>query len=357
MKAKPNPNSISIDSMGIVVITLLMLTLLVACQKSLDKDDAQHQADAKKGPAQISVESGQAVLTLEPPAQNRVGLELVTLTVTVSRLQSTSSAVVLPVQDLATFRNSYVAIQAQLQKSRAEAEVARKESARLKTLFEDNQNISEKSLQSAEGTLQANEADVHAGEQQLNLQESVVRQEWGSVAGKWAIDGSPEFQRILEQQEVLVQVTIPSGAPFEAPRNISLDVPGGAQAKATFVSTFPRVDPRIQGRSFLYRALAQPGLTPGVNLLAHLSMGNPMRGVIVPSSAVVWSEGKAWVYQQTASDRFTRRAVAIDTPVEQGFFIAEGFSPGDRIVTQGAQALLSEELLLHGQAGGANDEE
>jgi hypothetical protein len=40
---------------------------------------------------------------------------------------------------------------AQLQKSRVEADVGNTEYARLKTLFEQNQNISEKSLQSAGG--------------------------------------------------------------------------------------------------------------------------------------------------------------------------------------------------------------
>jgi len=357
MKAKPRPRRTAIVPAGIFMITVLMLIFPVACQKSLDKDDAQRQADAKKGPAQVSVENGQTVLTLDAPAQNRLGLEVATLTATVSRAQLTSPAVVLSVQDLAAFRSSYIATQAQLQKSRAEAEVARKESARLKTLFEENQNISEKSFQSAEGALQASEADVRAGEQQLNLQESVARQEWGSVAGKWAIDGSPELQRILDQQEILVQITMSSSASFKLPGSISLEIPGGASTKASFVSVFPRVDPRIQGRSFLYRALAQPGLTPGVNLIAHLSIDTPKQGVIVPASAVVWSEGKAWVYQQTASDRFTRRGVATDTPVEEGFFVGQGFSSGDRVVTQGAQALLSEELLLHGQGGGAVDED
>jgi hypothetical protein len=94
-----------------------------------------------------------------------------------------------------------------------------------------------------------------------------------------------------------------------------------------------------------------------VNLLAHLYVGNQMQGVIVPTSAVVWSEGKAWVYRQTASDRFTRRSVPTDIAVERGLFVAQGVSPGDRVVTQGAQALLSEELLLHGQGGGAIDED
>ncbi len=342
-------------SIGIFIVTLLTLTFLAACQGRFDKDDADRQPKARKGPAQISVENGQTVLTLDTPTQSRLGLEVATLTATLTRAQVTLPAVVLSVQDLATFRNTYVSTQAQLQKSRIEAGVARKEYTRLKSLFEENQNISEKSLQSAEGTLQANEADVHAGRQQLNLQESVLRQEWGSVVAKWAVESSPELQRVFDQREVLVQMTMLSGATFGAPKIISLEMPGGTRTEASLVSTFPRVDPRIQGTSFLYVAPAHLGLTPGVNLLAHLLVGSQMKGLIVLTSAVVWSEGKAWAYKQTASDHFTRRAVSTNAPVEKGFFVTQGLSAGDRVVTQGAQALLSEELLLHGQGGGETD--
>jgi hypothetical protein len=353
-----NPNSRlgTIGSLGIFILTLLMLTFLGGCQNRLDKDDADRQAQAKKGPAQISVENGQTVLTLDTPTQNRLGLEVAGLTATLTRAQVTLPAAVLSVQDLAAFRNSYVTTQAQLQKSNVEADVARKEYKRLKTLFEQRQNISEKSLQSAEGTLRSNEADVRAGEQQLHLQESVVRQEWGSVVAKWAVESSPDLQRVFDQREVFVQMTMPSDATFAAPKTVSLEIPSATRTEASLVSTYPRVDPRIQGRSFLYLAPAHLGLTPGVNLLAHLSVGNPMKGLIIPTSAVIWSEGKAWVYQQTAPDHFTRRSVSTDVPVERGFFVAQEFSSGDKVVTQGAQALLSEEMLVHGQGAGETDE-
>ena len=349
------PTFATVRSTGIFVVTLLTLTFMGGCKNRLDKDDENRQAQAKKSPAQISTENGQTVLTLDSPTQNRLGLEVATLAATVTRAQATCPAVVVSIQDLAASRNGYIASQTQVQKAHVAPEVARKEYTRLKTLFEENQNISEKSLQTAEATLRANEADERAGEQQLTLQESVARQEWGSAVAKWTVEGSPELQRILDQCEMLVQVTMPSGDTYGAPKTISLEIPGRARTQAAFVSTFPRVDPRIQGRSFLYLAHAQSSLTPGVNLLAHLSVGRPMKGLIVPTSAVVWSEGKAWVYQQTAADHFTRRAVPTDIPVEKGFFVAEGFSPGDKLVTRGAQALLSEELLLHGQSGGETD--
>lgn len=351
-----NPRLKTIGSLGLFITALWMLTSLEACNR-FDKDEANRQAQTKKGPTPISVENGQTVLTLDTPTQNHLGLEVASLTATATHAQFTVPAVVLSVQDLTTFRNGYIATQTQLHKSRVEADVARKKYARLKTLFQQNQNISEKALQSADGTLQTNEADIRAGEQQLSLEESVARQQWGNIATKWAVDGSPEFQRILDQREVLVQMTMPSDEIFAPAQSISLEIPGGIRTTASFVSTFPRVDPRIQGRSFLYKALSQPNLTPGVSLLAHLSVGNQMQGVIVPTSAIVWSEGKAWVYQQMASDRFIRRSVPTDIPVERGFFVAKGFSPGDRVVIQGAQALLSEELLIHSQAGGAIDED
>jgi hypothetical protein len=188
---KPEHRLTIIGWAGIFIVALLVLTFLGACSNRFDKDAGERQAQAKKAPAEVSVENGQTVLTLDLPTQNRLGLEVVTLTQTVTRARVTSPAVVLSVQALTTFRNSYIAAQTQLQKSRVEAGVARKEYTRLKTLSEENQNVSEKSLQSAEGVLQANEADVRAGEQQLNLQESVVRQEWGSVASRWTVEGSP----------------------------------------------------------------------------------------------------------------------------------------------------------------------
>lgn len=342
-------------SIGIFIVTLLMLTCLGGCKNRFEKDDEGRQAQTKKGPAQISTENGQTILTLDSPTQNRLGLEVALLTPTVTRSQVRCPAVVLSAQGLGESRNSYIVAQTQMQKARVASDVARKEYTRLKTLFEENQNISEKSLQSAEGTLAANEADLHAGQQQLALQESVVRQEWGSVAAKWVVEGSAQLQHILNQTEVLLQITVPSGSAYQAPDSVSLEVPDGSHREARLVSTFPRIDPRIQGRSFLYVAHPRAGLTPGMNLLARLSVGSFMKGLIVPTSAVVWSEGKAWAYQQTAADRFTRRAVSTDIPVEKGFFVTEGFSPGDKLVVQGAQALLSEELLLHGQGGGETD--
>lgn len=342
---------------GVVAAALVTLTLLGGCQNRAAKKDEHPETQSKPGPAQITVENGQTFITLDAPTQKRLGFTVATLASTVTRSQATFPAVVVSVQELATFRTTYVAAQAQLQKARIQAGVADKEYARLKALFGENQNVSEKSLQSAEAALQSDEADVRAAEQQLNLQASALRQEWGEVVAEWATEGSAQFQSIVDRGEAergqaLVEMTMPAGTTFAPPKSISLELPGGSRTQATFVSPFPRVDPRIQGRSFLYLVSGQRELPPGLNLVAHLPVGSPLKGVVIPASAVVWSEDKAWVYAQVSPERFSRSPVPTDVPVEDGFFAGEGFSAGDKIVTVGAQALLSEEMLLHSQGGG-----
>src|SRR6266446_10899545 len=98
----------TVGSLGLFITTLLMLTFLEACNR-FDKDDANRPAQTKKGPAPISVENGQTVLTLDTSTQNHLGVEVATLTATATHAQFTVPAVVLSILDLTTFRNGHVA--------------------------------------------------------------------------------------------------------------------------------------------------------------------------------------------------------------------------------------------------------
>lgn len=103
--------------------------------------------------------------------------------------------------------------------------------------------------------------------------------------------------------------------------------------------------------SYFYMAPAQAGFLPGMNVRAYLPYGSPLKGLFVPTSAIVWWQGKAWVYVQKDSDQFIRREMAAQTPVKEGFFVRKGLSAKDSIVVKGVQVLLSEEARA--QAGGA----
>jgi membrane fusion protein, multidrug efflux system len=348
------------ESFAILICALVGLACLGGCQNRLDKNDEEKPAKGTPSsttpPAKISFENGQVILTLDQQTQTRMGIEFETLTTAVTRPQVAVPAVVLSVQELATIRNTFISTRSQIEKDRVDIDVARKEYSRLKMLFDNNQNISEKALQSAEGSLRTLEVDERTATQQLNLQASIISQQWGDVVTKWVMDGSPEFEQILEMREVLLQATFPLEQTYTAPTTISVESPGRAHIKATLISSFPRVDSRIQGRSFLYASSAQPDLTPGINLLAHIAFGNLMRGVTIPASAVLWSEGRAWTYVQMAPDQFSRREIPTDVPVDDGYFASVGFSPGSKIVRRGAQSLFSEESVLQGYGGGQSDE-
>ena len=68
--------------------------------------------------------------------------------------------------------------------------------------------------------------------------------------------------------------------------------------------------------------------------------------MVVPESALVRFQEKAWVYAQTDGTHFARKQVPLTHPLanNEGWFITEGLKAGDRIVIHGAESLLSEEL-------------
>ena len=251
---------------------------------------------------------------------------------------------VLSAQELVTARNNYVAAQTALEKAEASLQVTKQESDRLKALYEDNQNASQKALQSAEGSLRSGQADVQAARQDLALQAAALRQSWGDVVGKWVVEDPPPLDRVFDQREFLVQVTLPVGAVSAGPETVSLELPGSEYAQAKLVSAFPRVDPRIQGASFLYLAQNHFALAPGLNVSARLPVGGLVRGVLVPQRSVVRWQGNAWVYEELSPGHFVRREIPTDTVLANGVLVSGSLSPGHRIVATGAQALLSEEF-------------
>jgi hypothetical protein len=158
------------------------------------------------------------------------------------------------------------------------------------------------------------------------------------------VNSSPLLASVLDQQAMLVQLSLPPGTSFEDPPEINVATPSGKTVDASYISPFPQVDPRIQGVSELYFARGYPALEPGMNLIARLSVGKILRGVLIPHSAVVWWQGEAWVYVRTSPTRFTRREAPTNMPLKGGYFATTGFKPGNELVVRGAQFLLSEEF-------------
>lgn len=305
--------------------------------------DSDDEDQAVISPDRVRVVNGETVIVLSQKTQARMGLQVAPLEEVSAREPVTAIALVLPVDELVALRQSVVAAQTSIEKARVALDVSRKEFARVKALYQEDQNASQKDFEATQAAVQADQADLDAAEQQRSLAESAARARWGGVIARWIAGGSPLLERVFRQEELLVQIALPSGMAAAA-KTALLEVPGAKTARARLLSPFPRTDPRILGASFLYITRARPGLAPGMSVTARFAVGRRRKGTRLPRRAEVWWQGKPWIYVQTAPDRFTRRAVpAAGTGKEAGGLIS-GFAPGTRVVVTGAIMLLSEEF-------------
>jgi hypothetical protein len=349
MKLKLSLKSLSVIII-LAIIAFLLIWAFVKGRKELAME--QERERAIKATSRVSIQDSEMVLTLDRTTQIESEITVVSLTATSHREEFRAYGIVLPVQELVDLRNSFTSAKAQVEKYRASVEASRREYERLKALHEDSRNISDKVFQAAEATWRSDEANVRAAEEALHALEGTARQQWGTVITRWLFDESPAFDRLLRQDDTLIQVTLPSGTSLlSSPQTALVEAASGTSVSATLVSPSPRTDPRIQGMSFFYVALSQIGLLPGMNVSAYLPVGPQVQRVVVPATAVVWLQGKAWVYVQKDAEHFARREISTGTPVKDGWFIVKGLSAGDRVVVSGAQLLLSEEFRTQVQGG------
>lgn len=304
-----------------------------------------------KAPLRVSLQNGETIVTLDPITQMKSGIVVAPLQSRSGKQELKAYGMVLELQDLVHLSKSLAAAKAQVEETRARLEASRKEYERLKALH-DNRNVSDKAFQAAQAAWMSDEASAAAARQGLQSLESAARQQWGRVLAKWLLDSSRSFSRLMQQEDLLLQITLPQGdRMLSTPPTARIQVADGTLTSATLVSPSPRTDPRIQGMSFFYLVPAQTGLRPGMNVMAFLPVGSEVQGVIVPASAVVWWQGKAWVYVQKDADHFVRREISTEAPAKEGWSVAQGLSVGDELVVQGAQQMLSEEFRAQIQVG------
>ncbi len=240
-----------------------------------------------------------------------------------------------------------VAANTELPALRAAVERSRLEHRRLVTLYQADQTASQRAVETAEAERVTAESRLAGAESRVGALVQRLRQDWGPEIARWAMaPRSPELERLLDGQEVLLMMTLAPGhsaPPTLGPLEVVLPGNSGPQRRATPVSPAPRTDPAFPGTTFFFRTSAE-GLRSGERVAGRLVLGgSPTEGVTVPDSAVIWHGGSAWVYVQEAPDRFERRAVSTGEPAGDGWF-DETLKAGERVVVRGAQLLLSEEF-------------
>lgn len=328
-----------------------LLVIIYGCSEN-DREKAQPKAVPNV------IQKGDSVLTLDTSAQDKSGIIVAPLKAVLHQEELQVYGTILQPEALIEIRNSYLSAVASADKAAAALDASRREYQRLKELNEDNRNISDKNLQAASAVLASNEADVSITGERLRAVKQTALAQWGGVVSEWVFHSAPELSRITELKEVLIRITIPSDKSVEtAPGSINLEAPGPKLVSARFASRTPGADPLTQGIGFFYVAPSHASLIPGMNVRAVMPVGRKIRGVVIPLSAVVWFQGKAWTYVQIEPEHFARREVSTLKPVPAGYFVAEAFSPGEKVVIKGPQILLSQETRPSTPVGGENEEE
>ena len=301
----------------------------------------------------MGIGDGESVLSLAVAAQEHGGLQTQALINGLHSRQVRAYGVVADLQQLTELSNSYANAKSQLNTARARQALSKAAHERAQTLFKGSpQTISLAQYQAVEAAFEVDQVGLAAAQTQLRAVAQTARQLWGVLLAQALVDDSPLLARLIDHQDVLVQLTLhPGEEPTLTPALAFLQADSGSRVPMVFTSAAPRTDARIQGPSFFYTAPAASGLQPGMNVLAFLQSDQDVTGVVVPPSAVVWAEGRAWVYLQTGSETFSRREIATDLPAPAGGYVVGNLPDQARIVSQGAQMLLSEEFRAQIRVG------
>ena len=296
--------------------------------------------------------------------------------------------------DRVSLNDRLVSAQADLEASRASLTAAQSALTRTRALNADDKNVSDRAVQEAEARVATEQAKLNGAQQSARLltaalassrdassesakvrppnaaERDVPTLSGAAPGGPFAsvpleltrggivvevlahpgesVESGQPVLRVARFDKLLARVDVPAGETVAPDLTSASIVPLGNEAKPLTgerVGFAGTVDPKTQGQPFVFRVTDLSGaLRPGLSVTAYLEAPGPARsGAVVPRPAVIWQGGKSWVYVQTANEKFARREVALEDPASGGWF-TRSLKPGDKVVTRGAQMLLSEEF-------------
>lgn len=341
--------------MVLCVVLGALLVLVAALAAWLGRDEfhqLREEAQASDA-AEPAAAEGPPRVSLSAAAQRNLGLKTAA---PMEASRATGGALVellvVDPQALAEARGKLRGAAQELDAARAQAEASARELRRVQGLFDDDRSASQRALDAARAQAAADAAHQGAQQAALDSLQAAARATWGpTVAGWLGAAQAAALDPVFNGRATLLRAQATAGV---APPPGRLQLDGGADARP--------LDAAAATAQRLYLAPAAR-VAPGQRLWARAAgHGAAVDGAWVPASAVVWHAGQPWVYVQQAADdddappaaaaaasapaardSFRRRALASAERVDERWFVP-GLEDEDKVVVQGAQVLLSEEL-------------
>ncbi len=111
------------------------------------------------------------------------------------------------------------------------------------------------------------------------------------------------------------------------------------------VTLGPKADRQTRGLSLLYLINNAGALRPGMAITAKVpKKAKAVAMVVIPRSAVIWWQGERWMYIARGGGVFAMRELMDPQAVPDGYAINDLSLRAARVVSQGAQLLLSMQL-------------
>jgi hypothetical protein len=332
---------------AVIIVTLFWM--LVFYGKDEYEAFQSEQEEEIESINRVSTEDGINKVQLSHSVQQNSGIE--TQKIEASRYLSEIKTFgqVLPIDVLLDAKTKFLTLNAELALAKSASAINRAQYQRMKSLNEDDKNVSDRAVQEALILVNADDAKILAAQTQIRNLKSNTQLQWGEALTNLVLGqaSATYLTDLLTRKNVLVQISLP--VQTEAPKKDSkiqiMPLTGNVNPiTAIFVSTSPQSDTNSFGKTFFYSAPAE-FLRTGmrVNVVTDPSKDDDASGVVIPNSAVVWHGGQAWIYVKHENNQFIRKPISTDVETELGWFNHDMVA-GTEIVTKGAQLLLSEEF-------------
>ncbi len=346
----------------IIIIQALLIIALFWVLIFYGKDEFEAYQSSREesieSPSRVTESAGVNIVSLSPVAQQNSGITTAKLSSASFQGQIKSFGSVVNIDSLMEAKAKFLSLKTNIDIARSGSGQNIQQYQRLKTLNEDDKNVSDRAVQEALAMVNADKASVTSSELQLKNLYTNTKLQWGEALAKLAFEEklAPHLARLLDRRNVLIQVSLPlnTATPKAGSTvNVTPLKDSASFIKAIYVSPASTSDSSGFGKTFYYSApadLLRIGMRVNVNIGNNASAA--ASGVIIPNNAVVWYAGKPWAYFQqdknkAGLDQFVRKPISTDSEVDSGIgngWFNQGVDENSEVVVSGAQLLLSEEF-------------
>lgn len=329
-------------SLCIALLSATLIPLLWQSSRADSDDDRDDVHATQAKPAQTAT-SGDT-LTLSAVKQRAAGIKTQAIQRGQYQPEIQVSAQVMDLQNMLSVRETYFTALIEQQSAERALALSQQTLNRIQALFRNGVN-SQRQLQEQELAHSTLQARVNSANYRLQSIEDTLTLTWGMPLSSWIKDKhSVELQRFIQGEQLMVLVSL-SGSKSIAKglSSIVVDRDGERQSpqNAQLIASAPHSSELSQGETYFFKT-ARGNLRTGMRLSAWIpNATQPLAGVIIPGSALLWHAGHAKVYIKIGAEQFQAVSIGQYFRVADGYFIAQALPETAEVVVTGAQLLLS----------------